>query len=363
MTEDLRDAIASESGDLPDFVRVIFHVRLYVQPMSLMLGSDWRMASAKASMASCSRPPTVLAYSRSRRATSVSVAPAPGTISAAGTLGQIIPPSIILIILGDVFQEPVGDLFKAALWPGLSLVGFYTVYIVIVTLLKKDLAPPIRLEEMTGTKKHQVWQALKAVVPPLVLIVLVLGSILTGVATPTESSSVGGVGAILLAAFYGRFSVRMVWESSLETVKINFILWPGTRHLVVDQLFGQGVMVSGEAFSYGKGSLLGGNPRRRIDQIICRYRPAHTCRQGLRLKFDADADIEKNRVPFALAHRIGYADHSVGESGQLSPGFAIKLGNLSCITFLCSFLGNRLLDNRHGRLCFPAFRAGHGGQL
>ena len=150
---------------------------------------------------------------------------ATGTICAAGTLGQIIPPSIILIILGDVFQEPVGDLFRAALWPGLTLVVFYVIYIVVVTLLKKDLAPPIELDEMTGSKQHQVFQALKAVVPPLVLIILVLGSILTGVATPTESSSVGGVGAIILAAFYGRFSIRMVWESSLETVKITAMVF------------------------------------------------------------------------------------------------------------------------------------------
>ena len=150
---------------------------------------------------------------------------ATGTICAAGTLGQIIPPSIILIILGDVFQEPVGDLFKAALWPGLTLVGFYVVYIVVVTLMNKELAPSIELEQMTGSKQHQVFQALKAVVPPLVLIVLVLGSILTGVATPTESSSVGGIGAILLAALYGRFSIRMVWESSLETVKIKAMVY------------------------------------------------------------------------------------------------------------------------------------------
>jgi tripartite ATP-independent transporter DctM subunit len=150
---------------------------------------------------------------------------ATGTICAAGTLGQIIPPSIILIILGDVFQEPVGDLFKAALWPGLVLVGFYIVYIVFITLIRKDLAPPIRLEESGASKGQQVIHALMAVVPPLVLIVLVLGSILTGVATPTESSSVGGIGAIVLAALYGRFSIRMVWESSLETVKITAMVF------------------------------------------------------------------------------------------------------------------------------------------
>ncbi len=162
--------------------------------------------------------PVMLKYNYDKRL-------ATGTICAAGTLGQIIPPSIILIILGDVFQEPVGDLFKAALWPGLSLVFSYIVYIVIVTVVKKDLAPAIRLEEATGSKRQQVFHALKAVIPPLVLIVLVLGSILTGVATPTESSSVGGVGAILLAALYGRFSVRMVWESSLETVKITAMVF------------------------------------------------------------------------------------------------------------------------------------------
>ena len=162
--------------------------------------------------------PVMLKYNYDKRL-------ATGTICAAGTLGQIIPPSIILIILGDVFQEPVGDLFKAALWPGLSLVVFYMAYIIIIALIKKDLTPPIRLDDMTGTKGHQVYQALKAVVPPLVLIVLVLGSILTGVATPTESSAVGGVGAILLAAFYGRFSVRMVWASSLETVKITAMVF------------------------------------------------------------------------------------------------------------------------------------------
>ena len=150
---------------------------------------------------------------------------ATGAICAAGTLGQIIPPSIVLIILGDVFQEPVGDLFRAALWPGLSLVIFYVLYILIITFIKKDLAPPIHLDEIRGTKKQQIFKALKAIVPPLVLIILVLGSILTGVATPTESSSVGGIGAILLAAFYRQFSIRMIWDSSLETVKISAMVF------------------------------------------------------------------------------------------------------------------------------------------
>jgi len=150
---------------------------------------------------------------------------ATGSICAAGTLGQIIPPSIVLIILGDVFQEPVGDLFKAALWPGLSLVAFYVAYIFIITFFKKDLAPPVRLEASTGSKMQQIGHALKAIVPPLVLIILVLGSILTGVATPTESSSVGGIGAIVLALLYQQFSFRMLWDSSLETIKISSMVF------------------------------------------------------------------------------------------------------------------------------------------
>ena len=162
--------------------------------------------------------PVMLKYNYDKRL-------ATGAICAAGTLGQIIPPSIVLIILGDVFQEPVGDLFKAALWPGVSLVAFYVAYIVIVTIVKKDLAPPIKLEKMKGSKKRQVLQALKAIIPPLVLIILVLGSILAGVATPTESSSVGGIGAIVLAALYRQFSFRMIWESSLETVKISAMVF------------------------------------------------------------------------------------------------------------------------------------------
>jgi len=162
--------------------------------------------------------PVMLKYNYDKRL-------ATGAICASGTLGQIIPPSIVLIILGDVFQEPVGDLFKAALWPGLSLVLFYVAYIVIITIVKKDLAPPVRLEKMHGSKKEQVWRALKAIIPPLVLIVLVLGSILAGVATPTESSSVGGIGAIILALLYRRFSWQMLWESSLETVKISAMVF------------------------------------------------------------------------------------------------------------------------------------------
>ncbi|RXJ68602.1 C4-dicarboxylate ABC transporter [Halarcobacter ebronensis] len=150
---------------------------------------------------------------------------ATGTICASGTLGQIIPPSIVLIILGDVFQVPVGDLFKAALTPGLALVGAYIIFILIVSYLNKNLAPAIPADPTRGTKKKQVLRALVDIIPSLTLIILVLGSIFEGVATPTESAAVGCLGAVLLALIYKTFSISMVKEASLEAVKITSMVF------------------------------------------------------------------------------------------------------------------------------------------
>ncbi|MAC83879.1 MAG: C4-dicarboxylate ABC transporter, partial [Arcobacter sp.] len=148
-----------------------------------------------------------------------------GTICASGTLGQIIPPSIVLIILGDVFQVPVGDLFKAAIGPGLALVGAYILYIVIVSFFNKDMAPAIPADPSRGSKGKQVVRALIDIIPSLTLILLVLGSIFAGVATPTESSAVGCLGAIGLAFVYKSFSIQMVKEASLESVKITSMVF------------------------------------------------------------------------------------------------------------------------------------------
>ena len=151
---------------------------------------------------------------------------ATGTICAAGTLGQIIPPSIVLIILGDVFNVPVGDLFKAALFPGLVLVAAYTIYILIVAYLNPQIAPAVRIQRQEGeSKKSQVISALFSIIPPLSLIVIVLGSIFAGIATPTESSAIGCVGAVILAFLYRKFSFSMLMESSKETVKITAMVF------------------------------------------------------------------------------------------------------------------------------------------
>ena len=148
-----------------------------------------------------------------------------GVICASGTLGQIIPPSIILIILGDVLGLPVGDLFRAAVLPGVILVGAYILYVIVYSHLNKDAAPPIPMDADKGTLKEQYIQALLAIIPPLMLMIVVLGSIFIGIATPTESSALGGVGAILLALFYRKFSFKALLESAKETVKITSMVF------------------------------------------------------------------------------------------------------------------------------------------
>ena len=169
---------------------------------------------------------------------------ATGTICAAGTLGQLIPPSIVLIILGDVLNVPVGDLFKAAIVPGLILIGCYIVYIIIFCLIKPEAAPPVPLEDDSISRTKVILDALVAVVPPLMLILVVLGSIFYGLATPTESSALGCVGAVVLAIVYRKFSFYMLWDSAIETVKITA--------MVFAVLLGASIFSMGFAFTGGE---------------------------------------------------------------------------------------------------------------
>jgi tripartite ATP-independent transporter DctM subunit len=148
---------------------------------------------------------------------------ATGTICAAGTLGQIIPPSIILIILGDVMGVPVGDLFQAAVIPGLALVGMYLIYVIVITQKNPERAPPIPSD--SENTYELIRDALINIIPPLLLIVIVLGSILTGIATPTESSALGAIGALVLAKFYGQLDLNMIGDSGKETVKVTSMVF------------------------------------------------------------------------------------------------------------------------------------------
>ena len=145
---------------------------------------------------------------------------AAGTVAASGTLGQIIPPSIILIILGDVMNVSVGELFMGAVLPGLLLVGLYIAYIVTVSLINPKMAPSSEAIEPIG-----FWELLRAIFLPLLLMVVVLGSIFAGIASPTESAAFGVLGAVLLSAVNRTLDLAMMRYALLETVKLSGMIF------------------------------------------------------------------------------------------------------------------------------------------
>jgi tripartite ATP-independent transporter DctM subunit len=168
---------------------------------------------------------------------------ATGTICAAGTLGQIIPPSIILVLLGDVISSAyteaqntlghysgetvsVGDLFAGALLPGLALVGLYVLYLAAQALWHPQRSPAIPHDDRAAMRKAGLVRNLLAgLLPALLLIVAVLGSILAGFATPTEAAAVGAIGAMLLAVLRGQFTVPRLREVTLNTAQVSSMVF------------------------------------------------------------------------------------------------------------------------------------------
>ncbi len=148
---------------------------------------------------------------------------ASGTITASGTLGQIIPPSIVLIILGDVMSVSVGDLFKSALLPGLILVTFYIIYILFISYKNPHIAPAIIVDD--ENRKLVILKAIKSIIPPVLLMTLVLGSIFAGIATPTESAAFGVVGALILTFLNRSFSLKSLKSSALESVQLTSMIF------------------------------------------------------------------------------------------------------------------------------------------
>ena len=144
---------------------------------------------------------------------------ATGTIASAGTLGILIPPSIMLVIMSDQLAISLGDLFMGALFPGLILGALYITFIVIYGLIKPDAMPAPEKTEEIGWPV--VMEVLKAVVPPMMLILLVLGSIFGGVATPTEASGLGALGATLLALANRRLNLKVLREVSRSTLNTS----------------------------------------------------------------------------------------------------------------------------------------------
>jgi len=145
---------------------------------------------------------------------------ASGTIAASGTLGQIIPPSIILIILGDVMSLSVGELFMGAVLPGLVLVGLYIAYILIRSYFSPEIAPVVK-----GMKEVNTKEIILSIIPPLLLMVSVLGSIFAGIASPSESAAFGVVGALILSYINKSLSFEMLKYASLESVKLSGMIF------------------------------------------------------------------------------------------------------------------------------------------
>jgi tripartite ATP-independent transporter DctM subunit len=145
-----------------------------------------------------------------------------GTIAAGGTLGQIIPPSIVLIVLADQMAISVGDLFKAALIPGLILVLAYIIYILVYAWKNPQFAPAITIDEPYSAV---VKASFKAIVVPLILMIVVLGSIFAGIASPTESAAVGVLGAFLLGLLQKKIGLKELFEASKETVKLTGMIF------------------------------------------------------------------------------------------------------------------------------------------
>lgn len=149
---------------------------------------------------------------------------ATGTIASSGTLGILIPPSIMLVLMADQLSVPVGVLFTGALMPGLLLAGLYVVYIVSKGILQPHLAPPMARDDDLG-KLQLAGMVVKTFIPPVFLIVLVLGSIFAGWATPTEASGIGAVGATLLAIFKRRLSYAVLKDVCRRAAVTNAMIF------------------------------------------------------------------------------------------------------------------------------------------
>lgn len=155
-----------------------------------------------------------------------------GTICASGTLGQIIPPSVILILLGDIMGVPVGDLYIGAVLPALVLVGLYITYLTVLSQVRPELAPPVPAAELAAFRAEALKRVTLALIPALVLIVGVLGSIFLGIASPTEAASVGAAGGVLLTIVKRRFSMKMLKDVMRTTTRITslgFIILVGAN--------------------------------------------------------------------------------------------------------------------------------------
>lgn len=149
-----------------------------------------------------------------------------GTICASGTLGQIIPPSLVLILLADILGESVGSIFAAAFIPSLMLAGVYVAYMLLLGWLRPQWVPAIPAEERALLSRQQLWKNIaRSVLPPLLLVICVLGSIIGGLAAPTEAASVGALGALVIAACAGRLNRDTLKQTLHGTLSISAMIF------------------------------------------------------------------------------------------------------------------------------------------
>ena len=146
---------------------------------------------------------------------------ASGTIVAAGTLGILIPPSIMLVVYGPQAGLSVGQMFMGAVFPGLILSGLYITYIIVRCYLNPELAPAVSAENVTAFSSEKLIKLIKSLVPPVLLILAVLGTIFSGIAPPTEAAAMGSLASILLAIGYRKFSWELLKVASIETLRVS----------------------------------------------------------------------------------------------------------------------------------------------
>ncbi|MEO1458975.1 MAG: TRAP transporter large permease subunit [Pseudomonadota bacterium] len=213
VAEDMLEVVGHLSGRLPGGMAIALIV------VGVLMGASTGIVGATVVTLTLLTMPVLL-----RRGYDGGVAA--GAICASGTLGQIIPPSLVLILLADIMAESVGTLFAAALIPGLALALLYIAYLFALGRARPGLLPPIpEVERAALSGPVLAFRAVRALLPPLLLVGGVLGSIIGGFAAPTEAAGVGAVLSILIAALYGRLGLRMIWEAGESALRISAMIF------------------------------------------------------------------------------------------------------------------------------------------
>ncbi len=218
-------AVLEKSGlaeDLLETVGVLFGpvrggIALAVVIVGTLLAATTGVVAATIIAMGLISLPTMLKYGYDKRL-------ATGVIISAGTLAQVIPPSLVLIVLSSQIGVSVGDLFLGAVIPGLLLAGSYALYVIFVGLVSPEKAPALPPEARTLRGMALLKRSLLALLPPVLLIFAVLGSIFFGLATPSEAGAVGAVGAVLLTVLNRRFGWKMMWDAAYSTLRTTTLV-------------------------------------------------------------------------------------------------------------------------------------------